>query len=556
MQISYPEHLISFSTFNLSRPHVGANTAMRDEIADATKFLDEVDTARKPVLVHRLYCIVNDIHEIPKCVCGKNRKLAAEHRKGFMLHCSNACAQQQKSIAAHSPDLLCNDIASQRDMHASGMSLVAIAKHFGVSANKIVENLARGGTIEIKLSGDMKTDLQILVEAGHKNPAIAQLLNINTTTLSRRLGKLGITRHIEPPDSKILCDLYNTGKCMEDISKLYGVSGPTVKKWLLKAGVELRPHSKTIANSSSKAATTKLERYGYAYYPDTIHSESAAEIEVRDFLNSHGGKFVKQRFFNEETGKWFELDGYDEERHMAFEYCGLYWHCEKVQPDKYYHARKHKYCEERGISLFTIFEDEWTNRKKQVSQFLLAKMGVFDQRITARKCKISKGGIPREFFSESHIQGAPVDMLLQFGLHYMGSLVGAVSVGRHHRNTKIMCVNRLAFAPGIQCVGGASRLLNVAYEHVQNLVTWSDCRWTNGEVYRTSGFVKECVLAPDYSYADIARSIRISKQSQKKSKTGCPAGITEHEWAKENGLFRIWDCGKIRWHRCPDSNRE
>lgn len=555
MQISYPEHLISFSKFNLLRPHVGANTAMRDEIAEATKFLDE--NARKPVLVHRLYCIANDIHEIPKCVCGKNRKLAAEHRKGFMLHCSDACAQQQKSIAAHSPDLLCNDIVSQRDMHASGMSLVAIAKHFGVSDTKIYKNLTDGETTDVVLSGDTLHDLRTLVDAGVKVPVILRALNINSRALYRLLRAHNITRRIEPPDSEILRDLYNTGKCMEDISKLYSVSGPTVKKWLLAAGVELRPHSKTISNSSGKAAATKLERYGYAYYPDTVHSESAAEIEIREFLNSHGGKFVKRRFFNEETGKWFELDGYDEDRHMAFEYCGLYWHCEKVQPDKYYHARKYKYCEERGISLFTIFEDEWANRKEQVSQFLLAKMGIFAQRIMARKCLLAPiDGNVRKFFADNHIQGAPIDMYAQFGLLHTGDLIGAVSIGRHHRNTEILCVNRLAFTPGIQCVGGASRLLRKAYEFAGQLVTWSDCRWTDGSVYQKAGFMKDCALPPDYSYVDVKRGVRVSKQSQKKSKTGCPAGITEHEWAKENGLFRIWDCGKIRWHRCPDSNRE
>ena len=38
----------------------------------------------------------------------------------------------------------------------------------------------------------------------------------------------------------------------------------------------------------------------------------------------------------------------------------------------------------------------------------------------------------------------------------------------------------------------------------------------------------------------------MSKQSQKKSNTGCQ-NMTEHQWALEHGLARIWDCGKKRW---------
>ncbi len=547
-RMQYPLHLVSVSKENLAKPHIGVSFDLRKEIVDATSFLD--DNARKPVLVHRMYCIANDIYQTPMCVCGEPRKLSSVHREGFLLHCSDTCAQKQKSVVAHSPDLPANDIASQRDMYASGMSLETIGKYFGVSGNKIAQNFVKYSYVELRenLTGDTKTDIQYLVDSGYTNLNIARILNINATTVSRRMGKLGIIRKVAPPDSKILVELYNAGKCMEDIAKLYGVSGPTVKKWLLNADIDIRPHGETIANSSSKAAATKMERHGYPYYPDTKYSTSKAEIEIRDFLNSHGGNFVKRRFYNEATGKWFELDGFDEDKMIAFEFCGLYWHCELVQKDKFYHAHKLKYCEENGISLFTIFEDEWANRKEQVSRFMLAKMGIFDQRIMARKCALAPiTGNVRKFFADNHIQGAPIDMYAQFGLLNKGDLIGMVSIGRHHRKTEILCVNRLAFTPGVQCVGGASRLLCRAYEFAGQLVTWSDCRWTDGSVYQKAGFMKDCVLPPDYSYVDIKNGVRLSKQSQMKSKTKCPPGITEHEWANENGLFRIWDCGKIRW---------
>jgi len=63
------------------------------------------------------------------------------------------------------------------------------------------------------------------------------------------------------------------------------------------------------------------------------------------------------------------------------------------------------------------------------------------------------------------------------------------------------------------------------------------------------GFTLSAELPPDYCYVDLSKTKRnrISKQSQKKSRTNCPAGITEREWAVKQGLGRIWDCGKKKW---------
>jgi hypothetical protein len=63
-----------------------------------------------------------------------------------------------------------------------------------------------------------------------------------------------------------------------------------------------------------------------------------------------------------------------------------------------------------------------------------------------------------------------------------------------------------------------------------------------------AGFIKTKTLYPDYSYYKSGdRLNRVSKQSQQKKLTGCPAGMTEHQWANKNNLFQIYDCGKIQW---------
>ena len=132
--------------------------------------------------------------------------------------------------------------------------------------------------------------------------------------------------------------------------------------------------------------------------------------------------------------------------------------------------------------------------------------------------------------------------------------MGVMSLGRHHRQsaTNHVVLDRLCFAAGVQVVGGASKLLKrcvewAATEGHEAIITWSDNRWSAGKIYQTLGFTLDEELDVDYSYVDLRNGRRLSKQSQKKSASGCPADKTETEWAFERGLAKIWDCGKKRW---------
>jgi hypothetical protein len=102
-------------------------------------------------------------------------------------------------------------------------------------------------------------------------------------------------------------------------------------------------------------------------------------------------------------------------------------------------------------------------------------------------------------------------------------------------------------------VGGAQKLFKACKSWAINsgtnkIISWSDNRWSQGTVYEKLGFQLDKELNVDYSYVDLKNPIkRLSKQSQKKSNTQCPANITEREWSIQRGLSRIWDCGKTRW---------
>lgn len=219
---------------------------------------------------------------------------------------------------------------------------------------------------------------------------------------------------------------------------------------------------------------------------------------------------------------------------------------------------------EVGESEIHLFSDEWIKRQAQVAGFVRARAGLFDRRVGARSCDLRE--VPREeaarFLDSFHIQGSNNLGIVCFGLYADGEPVGLLSMGRHSRQIaeNRIVLDRLCFKSGVQVVGGVSKLVAAAVEWARcreydEIVTFSDSRWTGGEVYGRNGFSVERLLRPDYCYAK--DGARFSKQSQKKDVSKCPDGMTEFEWASARGLARIYDAGKRRWvlNLRPDGHR-
>lgn len=301
-----------------------------------------------------------------------------------------------------------------------------------------------------------------------------------------------------------------------------------------------------------KIRQTNLEKYGS---PFPIRRFGKTQKFITDWLNSYDLNFRSD--FKVLEGQ--ELDIYDENKKMAVEYCGLYWHNEdSPQPrNKNYHYEKYKKCKNKGIQLLTIFDDEWNSKQNIIKSVILSKLGIFDIRIYARKCyiKIIDKKTFCDFCDNHHIQGKNSLSLICFGLFYNDELIGVMDLGRHHRKNEkdTLVLTRLCFKKYYQIIGGSSKLFSAVvnyckYNGVKNIISWSDNRWSDGKIYNNLGFVLQEELGPDYYYVNIkSPKKRISKQSQKKSNSNCPKDTTELEWARSRGLSRIWDCGKTRW---------
>lgn len=303
-----------------------------------------------------------------------------------------------------------------------------------------------------------------------------------------------------------------------------------------------------------KIKQTNIEKYGSPY---PSHKYGKTQDEIKDWLNGFGFSFSSDYEVLENK----EIDLLDKNLKIGIEYCGLYWHNESSpEPrDHNYHINKYKNCLKKDIQLLTIFEDEWKFRQDQCKSHIKSVLGISSKKIFARKCEIKE--IKREeaksFFDSYHIQGSNKLGLVFFGLFFEDVLCAVMSLGRHNRqldvSKKEITLDRLCFKDGVRIVGGASKLFSKCLEWAKNnnykkIISFSDNRWSLGNVYKKMGFVLEKEYGPDYSYVltNNPRK-RLSKQSQKKSMTECPEGLTEHVWALQRGLARIYDCGKKRW---------
>lgn len=390
------------------------------------------------------------------------------------------------------------------------------------------------------------------------------------------------------PTKDVIELLYNSGLSMVEISKKLGVSNVTIKNWLIDYNIQTRQLSETSRLAYKKATETVQKRYGKEHIFQSTHfskksretflerygvdhpskskiiqdknikkfghkfgmhkseSPSAPEKDLINKLNELGLSLAPTRnFFDDKR----QLDGYDAERKIAIEYNGLYWHCELNIPDKMYHYKKWKDCRDNGVRLYTVFADEWLLNQDKVMNYLSANIGLFSNKLSARQTKFV--GIPKNvgknFISRFHLQGHNQSSNMYFGLCINEELLSVMSFGPHHRSSNKLVMNRFCSKPGTLIVGGASKLIQNSWISLgkPEITTWSDNRWSNGNVYEKMGCIKISDIKPDHYYTNGVK--RTHKQNRKKSVIGCPKEILEAEFNASLGWYRIWDCGKVLW---------
>ena len=293
-------------------------------------------------------------------------------------------------------------------------------------------------------------------------------------------------------------------------------------------------------------------------HPTKHVHKSGEENEVFEYLRSLDLN-VTQR--NRSIIYPMELDMVDENRRIAIEYCGLYWHSElSNNKSKDYHINKMKRCIDAGYRLITIFSDEWNQKKDIVKNKLRSIFEKNQKSIGARLCvidQISSKDASR-FYESNHLQGA-ANSSTHLGLFFNNDLVAAMSFGKNRAfissNNDLGQHELIRYATNTHVQGGAGKLLNHYIKTVNpsSIISYADARWSNGKMYEALGFTRENTNnhTPGYWYTkDYAiREHRFNYTKSSLIKRGFDQNLTEWEIMQSLGFDRIWDCGQLKFKK-------
>lgn len=276
---------------------------------------------------------------------------------------------------------------------------------------------------------------------------------------------------------------------------------------------------------------------------------SAMETELSEIISSWGLDVVDN---SRSIISPYEMDMYIPEKKIAVEFNGSYWHSDRYLSDDY-HYRKWRMCQEKGIQLITVWDDDWKRKKDIVLSMLSHKLGVStSKKIMARKTDVMMvdSMVAERFLNTYHIQG------YSRGTRSMGLVDGddLVAVSSWRKVGHVLYLDR--YATSVTVVGGMGKLLKSGVRYAQEhgcteIVTFADHQVSNGGLYEKLGFRLDSELEPDYQYLVSNRrshkfNYRISR-FRDDDELMYHDGMSEKELATLNGMYRVWDCGKSRY---------
>jgi hypothetical protein len=274
-------------------------------------------------------------------------------------------------------------------------------------------------------------------------------------------------------------------------------------------------------------------------------SKSIKEKELFNYI-----KFIYPGEIIQSYRDKLEIDIYLPELNIGFEFNGLYFHSEVFKEQKY-HLDKMDFFKQKGIKIIYIWEDDWDFKNDTIKSQIKNWIGLSEHKIYARKCyvkEVTDNKVIKDFLNQNHIQGW-VNSVFKLGLYYGDELVSLMVFDQYEGRKKMeesgWNLSRFCNKTNHSIVGGASKLLNyfIKLKKPTRMVSYADRTWTDGNMYYKLGFTMVDQTRPDYKY--IVENKRVHKSRFRKSNLNTE--LTERQYMKEQGIHRIYDCGKVKF---------
>jgi len=367
------------------------------------------------------------------------------------------------------------------------------------------------------------------------------------------LKKYGVDN---PMNSKIVVDKFNKKTKLQRYQKIKERLSQSNDKELL---VELNDYidlERPLKFKCLKCGTEFMDKVNNGLFPVCPNCEpkkSRFENEIYQYISKiyNIEKIILNSRKQINNNGQNELDIYLPEYKLAIEADGLYWHSELFL-DKNYHLNKTISCEEKGIQLFHIFENEWLDPIKQdIWKSIISSKLNKNKRIYARDTIVKEISIDNSisFLNENHLQGG-LGAKYHIGLFYKDELVSVATFGRprfnFHYDYELL---RFANKKYTNVIGGFSKLLKYFERKYNpaNLITYADRRLSNGNLYEKIGFKFLRNTDPNYFYTKDFNTIQtrhtFQKHKLKNLLENYDPNLSEHENMLNNNYVRIYDCG-------------
>lgn len=500
------------------------------QIIDATSFLPG-----SVKINERLYCIINNITQQVKCQqCGNPVTMRKTGKMQYPTYCSRECLRaSSKAIQKRKATMVERygvEYTAQSEQLKNKMKQTCKDK-FGVDnpfKNNDIQRKAKQAIRE-KFSVDNvmhDSDVKKKHKQSCQNKDFEQInQKIRQSTYDNN-GYYNIRQqHLNQQQVELLNDI-------DLLNHMHNTQSLSLTE---------------IANDIGVDPSTISLKFNQHNIPVQRFSVSVGEKQIFDFIKTTG---VKVMSGDRTIICPQELDIYLPDHKLAIEYCGLYWHSEQQGKDRHYHKTKQMLCAQQGIQLLTIFEDEWINRQQQIKDKILSLIGQDNrQKIFARKCQVIQvsSKVKQQFFEQNHIQGdgpSSINIALQHGTDIVAVMGFIKHKDQHYLNR---------YATSARVVGGFSKLLKYFENNFEwnQLVSFADLRWSDGNLYRTTGWQLQKEIPPDYGYSPDGKQ-RIHKFNYRRKNLPrllkhFDPSLSECKNCDANGILRVWDCGKQRW---------
>lgn len=328
---------------------------------------------------------------------------------------------------------------------------------------------------------------------------------------------------------------------------------------LIQSGWESVARHFGLTDKSHSSSYNFLRRFGFE--PNIVSGFSNQEKQLFSFVQSLETTAIgnTKKFISP-----YELDVVVEQKKLAIEYNGLYWHSfnrKETTEERNYHLQKTEMCEKLGFTLLHFFEHEWLLKQNIIKSMIANKMHAQDTCLNARDCTIVEldSKTYKSFCEKNHIQGY-CQAKVKLGLLHrkMNDIVSVMSFSKPRfqlEKENASEIVRFATILNTRVRGAFNKLLThfeKSYD-VKSILSFGNRRWCNANdnVYSKCGFTLEHVTGPNYFYYLNSNNILSRHQCQKSKLSKMlplySSELSESELMFMNGYRRVWDCGSLKY---------